>query len=62
MNIYRQVRTTSSPSEEVLSVVLSEYVNPIASEVMEFQIHLAAGEASSIEFVPAPFRRNARAG
>jgi len=62
MNIYRQVRTTSSPSEEVLSVVLSEYVNPIASEVMEFQIQLAAGEASSIEFVPAPFRRNARAG
>src|SRR5215472_3175953 len=61
MNIYRQVRTTSSPSEEVLSVVLSEYVNPIASEVMEFQIQLAAGEASSIEFVPAPFRRNARA-
>jgi len=42
--------------------VLSEYVNPIASEVMEFQIQLAAGEASSIEFVPAPFRRNARAG
>jgi hypothetical protein len=62
MNIYRQVRTTSSPSEEVLSVVLGEYVNPIASEVMEFQIQLAAGEASSIEFVPAPFRRNARAG
>ena len=61
MNIYRQVRTTSSPSEEVLSVVLGEYVNPIASEVMEFQIQLAAGEASSIEFVPAPFRRNARA-
>jgi len=61
MNIYRQVRTTSSPSEEVLSVVLDEYVNPIASEVMEFQIQLAAGEASSIEFVPAPFRRNARA-
>ena len=62
MNIYRQVRTTSSPFEEVLSVVLREYVNPIASEVMEFQIQLAAGEASSIEFVPAPFRRNARAG
>lgn len=62
MNIYRQVRTTSSPFEEVLSFVLGEYVNPIASEVMEFQIRLAAAEASSIEFVPAPFRRNARAG
>ena len=62
MNVYRQVRTTSSPFEEVLSFVLGEYVNPIASEVMEFQIRLAAAEASSIEFVPAPFRRNARAG
>ena len=59
MNIYRQVRTTSSSIEDVLSVVLSEYQNPIASEVMAFQIQLAAGEASSIEFVPAAFRRKA---
>ena len=59
MNIYRQVRTTSSPIEEILSVVLGEYLNPIASEVMAFQIQLAAGEASSIEFVPTPFRHKA---
>ena len=59
MNIYRQVRTTSSSIEDVLSVVLSEYQNPITSEVMAFQIQLAAGEASSIEFVPAAFRRKA---
>jgi len=59
MNIYRQVRTTLSPIEEVLSVVLREYLNPIAAEVMAFQIQLAAGEASSIEFVPAPFRHKA---
>ena len=59
MNIYRQVRTTLSPTEEVLSVVLGEYLNPIASEVMAFQIQLAAGEASSIEFVPASFRHKA---
>jgi len=59
MNIYRQVRTTLSPIEEVLSVVLGEYLNPIAAEVMAFQIQLAAGEASSIEFVPAPFRHKA---
>jgi len=59
MNIYRQVRTTLSPIEEVLSVVLGEYLNPIASEVMAFQIQLAGGEASSIEFVPAPFRHKA---
>jgi len=61
MNIYRQVRTTSLPIEEVLSVVLGEYLNPIASEVMAFQIQLAAGEASSIEFVPTPFRHKASA-
>ena len=59
MNIYRQVRTTLSPIEEVLSVVLGEYLNPIAAEVMAFQIQLAAGEASSIEFVPASFRHKA---
>jgi len=44
-------------SLDVLSMVLSEYLNPIPSEVMAFQIQLAAGEASSIEFVPAVFRR-----
>ena len=59
MNIYRQVRTTSSSIEDVLSVVLSEYQNPRESEFMAFQIQLAAGEASSIEFVPAAFRRKA---
>ena len=56
MNIYRQVRTSTSPIEEVLSSALTEYQNPIASDVMDFQIRLAAREATAIQFVPAPFR------
>ena len=56
MNIYRRLRTSTSPMEEVLSTVLQEYQSPIASEVMEFQIRLAASEATAVEFVPARFR------
>lgn len=57
MNIYRQLRTSSSSIEDVFSASLSEYQNPIASEVMAFQIQLAASEASAIEFIPPQFRR-----
>jgi hypothetical protein len=47
----------SSTIEEVLSSVLSEYQNPISSDVMAFQIQLAANEATALEFVPPAFRR-----
>jgi ATPase family associated with various cellular activities (AAA) len=57
MNIYRQFRTGSSSIEEVLSSALSEYQNPISSDVMAFQIQLAANEATALEFVPPVFRR-----
>jgi len=57
MNIYRQVRTSSSSIEEVLSRSLLEYQNPVASDVMDFQIQLAASEATDLEFVPPLFRR-----
>jgi hypothetical protein len=57
MNVYRKFRTGSSSIEEVLSTTLTEYQNPIASDVMAFQIQLAASEASALEFVPPPFRR-----
>jgi len=57
MNIYRQLRTSSSTIEDVFSSSLAEYQNPIASEVMAFQIQLAASEASAIDFIPAQFRR-----
>lgn len=57
MNVYRQFRTGSSTIDEVLSSVLSEYQNPISSDVMAFQIQLAANEATALEFVPPTFRR-----
>src|SRR5262249_4669420 len=57
MKVYRQVRTTSSSLESVLSGCLDEYQNPIAPEVMAFQIQIAAEEASALEFVPDLFRR-----
>lgn len=57
MNTYRQLRTSSSSVEDVFSASLSEYQNPIASDVMAFQIQLAASEALAIEFIPPQFRR-----
>ena len=57
MKVYRQVRTSSSSLDDVLSSCLTEYQNPIAPEVMQFQIQIAASEASALEFVPEIFRR-----
>jgi len=57
VKIYRQVRTSNAALEDVLAVSLAEYQNPIAPEVMNFQIQLAASEATALEFVPPMFRR-----
>lgn len=57
MKVYRQVRTSTSSLDDVLQECLTEYQNPIASDVMEFQIQIAASEASALEFVPEIFRR-----
>src|SRR6516164_1214791 len=62
MNLYRQVKTTNAKIEEVLTAALAEYQNPIAPEVMAFQIQLAVKEASAFEFVPAPFRSQTKPG
>jgi len=56
MNIYRQVKTTTAKIEDVLTSCLTEYQNPIAADVMDFQIRLARKEASALEFVPMIFR------
>jgi len=58
VKIYRQVRTSRSALDDVLAESLSEYRNPISAEVMDFQIKIAAAEASSLEFVPSVFRRD----
>jgi len=57
MKVYRQVKTSSSSLDDVLRQSLAEYQNPIAPEVMDFQIRTAANEASALEFVPQIFRR-----
>jgi hypothetical protein len=57
MKIYRQVRTSTSSLDDVLHGCLTEYQNPIAPDVMQFQIQLAVNEASALEFVPQIFRR-----
>ena len=56
MNIYRQVKTTNAKIEDVVSACVAEYQNPIAAEVMDFQIELARREATALEFVPNAFR------
>jgi len=50
--VYRQVRTSTCSPEDVFQECLTEYQNPIARDVMEFQIQIAVGEASALEFVP----------
>ena len=57
MRVYRQVRTSDATLDAVLRDCLAEYQNPIAPEVMEFQIRTAVNEASALEFVPQIFRR-----
>src|SRR5215813_7911029 len=57
MKVYRQVRTSSLSLEDVLSTCLREYQNPIAPDIMAFQIRIATEEASALEFVPEIFRR-----
>ena len=61
MNLYRQVKTTNATINNVLTSALAEYQNPIAADVMAFQIQLAVKEASALEFVPAAFRAKASA-
>jgi len=56
MKVYRQVRTSPSSVDEVFQECLKEYQNPIAPEVMGFQIQLEVNEASALEFVPQVFR------
>lgn len=61
MKVYRQVRTSASSLDDVLQECLTEYQNPIAPDVMEFQIQIAVSEASALEFVPQIFRRRSSA-
>jgi len=56
VKLYRSVRTTKTEPMEALRNILSDYQNPVPADVMQFQIAIAAREASDGEFVPARFR------
>lgn len=56
IKVYRLVKTKSLEAMQALRDCLDDYQNPIAREVMEFQIGLAVSEASDLDFVPEVFR------
>ena len=56
VKLYRAVRTEGLSGIDALRDVLDGYQNPVPADVMEFQIALAAREASDGDFVPEMFR------
>lgn len=56
VKLYRSVKTEQVDAIEALRRTLDSYQNPVPRDVMEFQIALAAREASDGDFVPELFR------
>lgn len=56
VKLYRAVRTEGLSPIEALRATLDHYQPPVPPDVMDFQISLAAREASDGEFVPEVFR------
>jgi hypothetical protein len=56
VKIYRIVKTEKLAPVEALKSALDGYQNPVPLDVLNFQISLAAREASDGEFIPEPFR------
>jgi hypothetical protein len=56
VKVYRAVRTEGLSPVDALRDTLDQYQPPVPADVMEFQIALAAREASDGEFVPEMFR------
>lgn len=56
VKIYRAVKVEGLTPLDALRDTLDGYQNPVPADVMQFQIGLAAREASDVDFVPAPFR------
>ena len=56
VKIYRNSKTEKISPHEALSQALTGYQHPVPSDVMQFQIALAAKEATDGEFVPEQFR------
>ncbi len=56
VKIYRLVRVEQKAPADAVRDCLVGYQNPVAPEVMDFQIGLAVKEASDLDFVPPLFR------
>lgn len=56
VKVYRTTKTESLGPVEAIGRALQGYQNPVPADVMEFQIGIAAKEASDVEFVPEKFR------
>ncbi|HYM60212.1 MAG TPA: AAA family ATPase, partial [Thermoanaerobaculia bacterium] len=56
VKVYRTTRTEKLTPIDALKRALNGYQNPVPSDVMQFQIELAAKEATDVEFVPEEFR------
>lgn len=57
VKLYRQMRTTQSTDPvAILQSILTDYQPAVPPDVMQFQIQLAAREASDLDFVPPRFR------
>jgi len=56
VKIYRTTRTQAMSALDAVRHALTDYQNPVAKEILDFQIGLAVREATDIEFVPALFR------
>lgn len=56
VKLYRSVRVDGVTPVQALHATLDGYQNPVPADVMQFQIGLAAREASDGDFVPESFR------
>jgi ATPase family associated with various cellular activities (AAA) len=54
---YRYSRTESVSPAAALEACLADYQNPVPSDVMEFQMRIAAREATDVSFIPPAFRK-----
>jgi hypothetical protein len=56
VKVYRVAKTRGLDAKAALEDCLEDYQSPVPREVMDFQIGLAAREATDVEFVPPVFR------
>jgi hypothetical protein len=56
VKVYRIAKVEKLEATEALRECLTDYQNPVPAEVLEFQIRLAAREASDLDFVPLQLR------